>query len=82
MDFPRLVPPTAQRIGDIVIELYSPGVGSEHPAGARYTVKVWMSDGSVKELRGDLVPFLTQQQINGQLAFLDTMRARAVAEIL
>lgn len=50
---------------------------------ARFEVQVLDADGAVMRLiNGDLVPHLTQGQIDGLLGFVDTLRAKAESEIL
>lgn len=82
MAFAREVVRTPTAIGDITIQLFSadPTVGPQ--SAAHYRVHVVMSDGGVKVVEGDLVPHLTQTQINSLLAFMAAMRTKAVAEIL
>lgn len=49
---------------------------------AHYRVEVRMDNGEVRELQGDLVPYLTQAQISGLLTFMADLRLKAQAEIL
>jgi hypothetical protein len=68
--------------------LYDPGQGSTgvigvaNVQGVSYAVRVGYSDGSQRVLSGDLVPHLSQAQINGLLSFVAAMRTKAVDEIL
>lgn len=73
---------TPNAIGDMEITLFTPGANSPHQAGANYRLKVHYSDGSVVERSGNLVPHLTQQQINGLLAFMSDLRTQANNQIL
>lgn len=50
--------------------------------GADYSVRVRFSDGSVEVRSGDLVPHLTQAQIDALLAFVADMWTKAEDEIL
>ena len=56
---------------------YRPAVQAAH-----YRVEVRMDNGEVRELIGDLVPYLTPAQITWLLAFLADIRLKAQAEIL
>jgi len=49
---------------------------------ARYRVEVQMDSGEVREVAGDLVPYLTQAQISGLMDFMADLRNKAEAEIL
>lgn len=49
---------------------------------ARYRVEVQMDSGEVREVAGDLVPYLTQAQISGLMSFMADLRNKAEAEIL
>lgn len=75
-------------IGDITITLYDPGEGSTatggvpNVQGVAYSVRVVYSDGSQRALSGNLVPHLSQAQINGLLSFVAAMRVKANDEIL
>lgn len=82
MAFVREPVKTPNAIGDIGIELFNPDPTGTGVAGATYSVQVRYSDGSLSVLTGNLVPHLTQAQINSLLAFTAAMRTKAVAEIL
>jgi len=45
-------------------------------------VQVRYDNGEHHTLRGNLVPHLTQGQIDALLNFMDTMRTKAITEIL
>jgi len=49
---------------------------------ARYAVEVAMDDGTFVTRKGDLVPHLTQAEIQSLQAFMDDLGAKAEAEIL
>ena len=72
--------PTA--ISDIEVRLYSPDPTGNETARAEYSVQVRFSDNSVRVVAGDLVPHLSQGQINALLSFMDDMRTKANTEIL
>lgn len=69
-------------IADIEVRIFSPDPAGAGVAGINYSIQVRMSDGSVRVLTGNLVPQLTAGQINTLTAFMDTLRTKAVAEIL
>lgn len=71
-----------QALEDISVELFSPNPAGAESAGATYSVQVRMSDGAVVVRTGNLVPHITQAQINALLGFMATLRAQAVAEFL
>lgn len=72
--------PTA--IADLVVTLRSPDPRGDEQPSASYQVGVLYSSGEIRELRGDLVPYLTTQEINSLLAFLATLRTRAAGQLL
>jgi len=82
MAFPQEPVRTPERISDIEVTLFSPDPTGPEQAGATYVVWVRPSDGSVRRVAGNLVPHLTQAQINALLSFMSDMRAKANAEIL
>ena len=83
MAFGRLQTIVPLEIKDISIELTDIlGDDDRSNYGAHYSVQVEMSDGRIEVLRGDLVPHLTQSQINGLIQFVQAMRVKAVEEIL
>lgn len=47
-----------------------------------YQVQVIFSDGTDVQRTGDLAPQLTQTQINQLVAFMASMRSKAVAEFI
>ena len=93
MAFPRETARTAASIRDISIELadiLSPGFdlnenGIEVPREryrATFNVQIVMSDGSVVVRRGNLVPHTTTAQRNALVAFVQSLRAQAEAQLL
>jgi hypothetical protein len=83
-NFPRqtAVTLTPTAITDLVVRLHSPDTRGTEPATARYNVGVLYNNGEVRYLEGDWVPYLTNSEINSLLAFMDTLRSRAVAQLL
>lgn len=72
---------TATSIGRIEILLRD--FPSETPAQTvLYQVQVIFSDGTDVQRAGNLAPHLTQTQINQLVAFMDSMRTKAVAEFI
>lgn len=82
MAFPTEPVRTPVDIADISIQLFDPEPGSGGVAAASYSVQVRYNTGEIKVRQGDLVPHLTQTQINSLLAFMAAMRTKANAEIL
>ncbi len=87
--YPTIVPVAIEGIQVTLTD--SPAVGDPgDPVGgyrppiqaAHYRVEVRMDNGEVRELQGDLVPYLTQAQIDGLLGFMVDLRLKAEAEIL
>jgi hypothetical protein len=72
--------PTA--ITDLVVTLRSPDTRGSEPSSAAYRVGVLHSNGEIRYLEGDLVPYLTSGEINSLLNFMATLRTRAIAQIL
>ena len=82
MAFERQAARTPTAIGRVEIHLLSPDpTGNEQP-GAEYAVTVRYDNGEHHTLRGNLVPHLTAGQISALMGFMDTLRAKAIAEIL
>jgi hypothetical protein len=73
---------TPVAIADISIQLFDPDPTGTETARALYSVQVRYNTGEVRALTGDLVPHLTTQEINSLLAFMATLRTRAIAQIL
>lgn len=82
MAFPTQQSKTPDRIAAIEVRLYSPDPLGSEASGAHYEAQVVYSDGEVRLVSGNLVPHLTQAQINGLLSFMADMRTKANAEIL
>lgn len=83
MAFPQEPTRTPTSIADISIELDDiiDDEGGNNYA-ARYSVQVVMSDGSLRVQRGNLVPHITTNKRNALLAFMQTLRQRAIDQIL
>lgn len=71
-------------IEDISITLTDYIETIERPAHktAEYSVQVLYSNGMIKVMTGNLVPHLTQGQIDGLMDFMADMRTKAESEIL
>lgn len=82
MAFSREPTRTPVAIGNIEIRLYDPDPAEMNQRGADFAVVVRFDDGEVKVMRGDLVPHLSQAQINALLGFVADMRTKAETEIL
>ena len=82
MAFTEEVSRTPTAIEDISIELFSPNPAGEGVAAASCSVQVRYDTGEIKVVTGDLVPHLSQQQINVLMGFMADMRIKANAEIL
>jgi hypothetical protein len=80
MEFEKVVPVNPVSVGDIEIRLFQSADGSENKA--MFEIQVLMSDGSIKVLQGDLIPYNTTYQNQQLLAFMNEKRAQAVNEIL
>ena len=83
MAFEREQTRIPESIEDISIELYSLVQDDDSlQYGANFSVQVGMSTGEIRVVTGDLMPHLTQQQINSLRSFIDAMRTKAEQEIL
>lgn len=82
MAFKRLGARSPESIAAISVQLYKPEPGSTESPGASYSVQVKYDDDTIEVMHGDLVPYLSQEQISGLMAFMDVMRAKAINEIL
>ncbi len=82
MAFPEIVVPTPTAIADIEVRLFSPDPTGTGTPSADYSVQVIYSDGSMRVLTGNLVPHLTQGQINSLLSFMASLRVQANDQIL
>ena len=82
MAFPRQQARVPVAVADIEIRLYSPDPTGDETPGVSYEVQVRYDSGEVKVLRGNLVPHLTQAQIDALLNFVALMRTKAETEIL
>ena len=89
MAFTRKPTKTPTAIGNVSIVLKdwpsrAAGLEPAVAAGqsAHFAVVVVFDDGSVEQVRGNLVPHLTAGQITTIQGFLATLRAKAAAELL
>lgn len=84
MTFDKAIIATPIAIEDISVVLTDYIDDGQQPARqeARYEVQVRYNTGEIKVLTGDLVPHLTQGQINALMSFMDDMRTKAEQEIL
>ena len=75
---------TPVSIGNIVVLLKDAVASGEQPASksAHFEVKVLLSDGTTIQRRGDLVPHITPQQVQGLINFMNDLRVQAAAQIL
>lgn len=72
-------------IGGIVVTLKDVPATAENPLirAAYFQVDVLGADGKrMTQLTGNLVPHLTQAQVNGLLSFMADLRTQAEAQIL
>ena len=69
-------------IADVELRIFSPDPTGSGSATITYAIQVRCNDGSVRVLTGNLAPQLTAGQINTLTSFMDTLRTKAVAEIL
>jgi len=85
MAFERQAAKTPAAIGGILITLKDVPATAEQPQqrGVTYQVEVLDANGQrLRLLRGNLVPHLTQAQVNGLLSFMADLRTQAETEIL
>jgi hypothetical protein len=73
---------TPVAIERIRVELTTHAPGSEGVPSAWYFVQVRFSNDSIEERTGDLIPHLTTAQTNQLLAFMATLRTKAISEFL
>ena len=82
MPFTKSTTRTPKSIGQLVVHLYSDANGSKR---ATYDLRILDQDGAVISSdsdHGDLLPYLTQVQINSLIAFMDGLRTQAVSQII
>jgi hypothetical protein len=82
MAFPTQPVRTPLEIGNLEVRLMSPDPASEGSASASFRVEVKYSSGPPDIVAGNLVPHLTQTQINNLLAFMASLRTQAEDQIL
>lgn len=76
------VTPTEIRDVSIVLTDYVATPNESAHQAASYSVQVHHDNGDIKILDGDLVPHLTQGQIDALMGFMNDLRTKAEAEIL
>ena len=84
-EFDKAISRTPVAIRDLSVVLVDyVATDEEHPARqeARYEVQVEYSTGEIVVKSGNLVPYITTAQINALKAFLTSLRAQAVTQIL
>jgi len=79
--------PTVNRIPTmlehVIVTLQDSLIDGDNVQSAKFAVHVLDQDGSeIRTITGNLVPHLTQAQINGLQSFMVQLRAQATAEIL
>lgn len=69
-------PPTVTDVGirDIEVVLFR---GNDASQSARYSIQVLRSDGSIDVRTGNLVPHLTNAEVNGLIALMNRVRTKA-----
>lgn len=78
MDFIPSVRPVPDHIGDISFIITDYLDNTETPDSVQYEVQVLQADGSIYNIeQGDLIPYLTQEQIIMLVQFADSMRTLA-----
>ena len=73
---------TEVSVEDIEIVLFDPGPLEQareggQPRGARYSVQVFMSDGDMDVRQGNLIPHLTQTEVDQLVAIVTRLRSKA-----
>lgn len=83
-EFDKAISRTPVAIRDLSVVLVDYVAAGEQPARqeARYEVQVEYSTGEIVVKSGNLVPYITTTQINALKAFLTSLRAQAVTQIL
>lgn len=82
MAFERLQTVQPERIGDIRVTLLQPTTGSERRARATAEIEVILSDGSHRTVRAEIADHFSTTVINQLIAFMNSVRSKAEAEIL
>lgn len=88
MPFPRQATVTPVRIGQIVVTLIDPDVLALHPVdgvqsqSARAEISIVMSDGSIKSETASIPDYFPPATVNQLKAFVASVRAKAIAEIM
>jgi hypothetical protein len=80
MGFTKQSTKTPTSIGNLIVTLSSLANGTK---SASYNVAVLDQNGGyITALTGDLLPYITQAQINALVAFMDGLRAQAMSQII
>lgn len=85
MPLPQVSAKTPTSIGTIIVTLTDKPAMNEEPAikGARYHVIVMDQDSDhMATQEGNLVPHLSQSDVDWLLDFMTRMRAKAIAELI
>ncbi len=82
MTFERQEPVTAVSIGRITTTLNDPAPGSGEAQSARANIEVLMSDGSTRYINANVAEHFSNTVLNQLIAFVASVRNKAVAEIL
>jgi hypothetical protein len=82
MPFHRQKVIAPEKIGDIMLELFSPDPEGQGVPFAHVSIYVRMDDGEVKVRREDLVEHFGQEKVDELLAFAESIRAKAIEEVL
>lgn len=81
-DFKRIGQITPGRVSRLSITLVRQTAPEESFYRATYDIDVLMSDGSIKPSHGDLINHITAAERAALINFIDTLQARAEAQIL
>ena len=83
MAFTEELAVTAVSISEMAVILKTDPADPDGPQeSAHFRVSVVRSDGSIKQVKGDLVPHITVAQRSGLLDFMAALRTQAETEIL
>lgn len=80
--FPTEVPPSPEKIGDIVVTLYDPNPEGEGTQAANVSIQVLMGDGTVKIKQFPLAPHVSTTVMNQLKSLMANLRTKANTEIL
>jgi hypothetical protein len=82
--FDQAISRTPVAIRDISVVLVDYVASGDEPArqAARFEVQVEYDNGEIITKQGDLVPYITQAQIDALIGFIAGLRVQAVEQIL